>query len=184
MAEESVPVVRLGDRIPGPVRELGVDENDANAAVLLVAVAPHVPVPARIAAGAPGLDEPGMLIRGVIQHELDDHAQAARVRFLQERLEFLQRAIARVDARVVRDVIPVVTERRGIHRLDPEAVDAESRKMVELGRQPDEVADAVAIAVGERLDMELIEDGVFVPQRICGPGNRHGVFYSETGPGQ
>ncbi len=55
--------------------------------------------------------------------------------------------------------------------------------MVELGRQTDEVADAVAIAVGERLDMELIEDGVFVPQRICGPGNRHGVFYSETGPG-
>ena len=34
--------------------------------------------------------------------------------------------------------------------------------MVELGRQPDEVADAVAIAVGERLDMELIEDGVFM----------------------
>ena len=141
--------------------ELGVDENDANAAVAVVAVAPHVPVAARMAAGAPRLDEPGMLIRGVIQHELDDHPQAARVRFFQERLEFLQRAIARVDARVVRDVIPIVTERRGIHRLDPEAVDAESR-MVELGRQPDEVADAVAIAVGERLDMELIEDGVFV----------------------
>ena len=47
MAEEPVPVVGLGHRIPGPVRELGVDEDDADAAIAIVGVAPDVPVRAR-----------------------------------------------------------------------------------------------------------------------------------------
>ena len=33
--------------------------------------------------------------------------------------------------------------------------------------RPDEVTDAVAVAVGERLHMELVEDGVFVSRRIA-----------------
>ena len=119
VAEEPVPVVGLGDRVPGPVRELGVDEDDADAAVAIVGVAPHVPVAAGIVRRAARLDEPGVLIGGVIQDELDDDAQPARVRLLQERLEVLQRAVARMDARVVGDVIPIVAEGRWIHGLNP-----------------------------------------------------------------
>jgi hypothetical protein len=34
--EEAVPVVFSGDRVPGPVRGLGIGEDDARAGVLLV----------------------------------------------------------------------------------------------------------------------------------------------------
>ena len=40
--EESMPVVGLRDRVPRPVRFLGVGEDDPGVAVLLVGVAPHV----------------------------------------------------------------------------------------------------------------------------------------------
>jgi hypothetical protein len=45
--------------------------------------------------------------------------------------------------------------------------------VVELGGKPDEIADPIAIAVGERFDMQLIENGVLVPERICGWGGSH-----------
>ena len=57
MAEEPVPVVRLRDRIPGPVRQLGVDEDDADAAIAIVGVAPHVPVATRVVGASCALPE-------------------------------------------------------------------------------------------------------------------------------
>ena len=105
--------------------------------------------------------------------QLDDHPQPASVRLVEKGPELLQRPVTRVDVRVVRDVVPVVLERRWIHGLYPEAVDPERFEIVELRREPDEVADAVGIAVRERLHVKLVEDGVLVPQRICGFENGH-----------
>ena len=103
MREEAVPVVLTGHRIPRPVRSLGVAEDDADAAVLLIRVAPHV----EIAFRRPGLRpprrlEPRVLIRRVVDDELGDDPQAARVRRVEKRAEVLQRAVARVHALVVR----------------------------------------------------------------------------------
>jgi len=47
MAEEAMPVVRLRQRVPGPIGCLGVGENDARAEVFLVGVAPDVEVALR-----------------------------------------------------------------------------------------------------------------------------------------
>ena len=52
VAEEAVPVVLLRHRVPRPVRQLRVAEDDADAAVAIVGVAPDVPVAARIVARA------------------------------------------------------------------------------------------------------------------------------------
>ena len=41
---EAVPVVGLGNRVPGPVGALGVDEDDPGLRPALVVVAPDVPV--------------------------------------------------------------------------------------------------------------------------------------------
>jgi hypothetical protein len=84
VAEEAVPVVRLRDRVPRPVRALGVDEDDAHAAVLVVRVAPHVPVAARVVPRAAGRLEPGVLVRRVVEHQLGDDAQPAGVRGVEE----------------------------------------------------------------------------------------------------
>src|SRR5205807_5045464 len=47
MREEAVPVVLAGDGIERPVRLFRVDEDDAGAGILVVAVAPDVVVPLR-----------------------------------------------------------------------------------------------------------------------------------------
>ena len=150
VAEEPVPVVGLRDRIPGPVRQLGVDEDDANAAVAVVGVAPDVPVAARIVRRAARLDEPGVLIRRVIQDELDDDAQSARVRLVQERLEILERAVARDGCSCSRRCH---THRRGT-ATDTWAGSRGSRRRAtarwsSFEVSPTEIADAVAVAVGE-----------------------------------
>ncbi len=112
MVEEPVPEVLAGDRIPRPVRSLGVLEDDRHARVLLIGVAPDVEVALRRAPRRPPRRlEPGMLIGRVVDHELRDDPKAAIVRGIQERQEVPSRAVARMNAVVVRDVVAVVAER-------------------------------------------------------------------------
>src|SRR5690606_26428688 len=107
--EEAMPVVLLRDRIPRPVRRLGIRENDPRLGELLVRIAPDVEVPLRRARRrtSRGL-EPRMLIRRVVHDELGDHLEPALVRLAYETLEVAQRAVDRIDIAVVRDVVAVV----------------------------------------------------------------------------
>ena len=165
--EEPVPVIGLRHRVPGPVRFLGVVEDDAGAGVTLVGVAPHIPV-ARVRArpaGARAL-EPGMLVGGVVDHQLDDDAQLAALGLLHEAAEILHGAEVGIDVAVVGDVVAVVAAGRGKERQQPKRGDAEILQIVELLGQPDEIADAVAVAVGERLDVQLVDDGILEPELV------------------
>ena len=165
--EEAVPVVRLGDVVPAPVRLLGVGEDDPDALVFLVRVAPDVEVALGRSGGrAAGRLEPRVLIGGVVDDELGDDADAAAVRFGDEVIEVVERAVARMDVLVVGDVVAVVSQRRRVERQQPEAVDAEALQVVELLRQAGEVADAVVGAVEERADVRLVDDGVLVPEGV------------------
>ena len=69
---------------------------------------------------------------------------------------------------VVGDVVAVVAAGRGIERQQPQRGDAEVLQVVELLGQAGEVADAVVVAVGERLDVKLIDDRVLVPELVAG----------------
>jgi hypothetical protein len=115
--------------------------------------------------------------------QLDEHLDVAGVGRVDERLEVVERAVARVDAPVVGDVVAVVLERRGEERQDPQAGDAEALEVVELLRQPGEVADAVVVAVEERLDVRVVDDRVLVPERIV-VGRGRGVCDGVGGNGQ
>ena len=167
MREEAVPVIRLGFRIPGPVRLLRISEDDAGAVIFLIVVAPDIPVagarPGRAAAGAL---EPVVLVGSVVDDEFGDDAQAAALGFVDEALEVLHRAEVRVDAAVIGDVIAVVAARRRVERHQPQRGDAELLQIVQLLGEADEVADAIIVAVGEGLHMELVDDRVLVPERI------------------
>ncbi len=167
MRIKAMPVIGLGHRIPGPVGGFEVFEDDARFLVLFLGIAPDVEI-AFLAArrGAPRALKPRMLIGGVIEHQLGDHAQAAPVRFAQENFEIFERAVVRMNLGVARDVVTVVPQRRRIERQKPERRDAEIVQIVELFREPFEIADAVGVAVGERADMQLINDRVLVPERI------------------
>ena len=170
---EAVPEILLGDRVPGPVRDLGVEEDDPRVGVDVVAIRPDV----EVALGAPrrrlaGRLEPGMLVAGVIDHELGDDAQAALVGSVHEGPEILHGAVGGVDVAIVGDVVAVVPQGRGIERHQPDRRDAEVADVVELLRQPLEVADAVIRRVEEGLDVDLVDNGVAVPLRVAAIDHR------------
>ena len=81
VGKESVPEIRLGHGIPRPVGFFGVGEDDAGVLIFLIGVAPHVVIAFRRPLGRlAGALKPGMLIGGVIHHQLDHDLQPALVR--------------------------------------------------------------------------------------------------------
>jgi hypothetical protein len=85
------------------------------------------------------------------------------VRLAHEAPEVAHGAVGRVDAAIIGDVVAVVPERRGIERHHPERGDAEVLDVVELLRDTLKVADPVVVGVEERLDVQLVDDGVAIP---------------------
>jgi hypothetical protein len=69
---------------------------------------------------------------------------------------------------VVGNVIAVILLRRRIEGHEPDRIDPEVADVAEFGGQPLEIADAVVVRIEERLDVELVDDGVLVPKRIIG----------------
>ena len=122
---EAVPVMLTGDRVPGPVRAFGVHKDDAGVAILLVGVAPNVIIPKwGIPVGA-GRLKPGVLVGGVIQHEVHDDAQPACVSRIEQGFEIVQRPIIRMDVMIIRNIIAIVLERGGVDGHQPETIHAE-----------------------------------------------------------
>ena len=109
-----------------------------------------------------------MLVRGVVDHELGDDAELAPLGFLHEAAEIRERAEIRIDLTIIGDVVAVVAPGRGIERKQPQRGDAEVLQIVELLGQSFEIADPVVVAVGEGLDVQLIDDGVLVPELVAG----------------
>ena len=169
MAEEAMPVMRLRDFVPCPIRLFGVGENDSRARVLARIVAPDVIValdrPCRRAAR--GL-EPRMLIRRVVDDQFRNDAQTPAMRFADKMTKILTRSVSRIDVVIIGDVIAVVAHRRWIERQQPDCIDAELLNVVELLGQSTKVADPVIVRIEERLDVELVDDRVLVPERVVG----------------
>src|SRR5918994_6996004 len=110
-----MPVVGFGHCIPGPVGRLEVLENNPCLGITLLRVAPDVEV-ARAAPrlGISGTKKPRMLIRGMINDQLGDDAEAAFVRRAQKEPKIVQRSIIGMDLSVVGDVVTVVLEWRDV----------------------------------------------------------------------
>ena len=69
-----------------------------------------------------------------------------------------------IDAVEVGDVVAVVSLSRGEEGHQPDAGDAEPGKVVDAFGQTVEVADAIAVAIEEDLNVKAVNDGVFPPQ--------------------
>ena len=104
-----------------------------------------------------------MLVGGVVDHQFSDHPHAARMGRRDEPLGIGQRAVIRLHAAIVRDVVAIIAAWRGIERQQPDRIDAKVRDIVELGDQPGKIAHAIVVGVKERLDVKLVDDRVLVP---------------------
>ena len=108
--EEAVPVVLAARGVPGPVRRLGVEEDDPRVAPACVVVAPDVPVAVRAGRVVAALLEPRVIGRGVVHDEVGDHAQPALVRLVDEELEVVDRPVVGMDRIEVGDVVAAVAQ--------------------------------------------------------------------------
>ena len=159
VGKEAVPVVGLGFGIPGPVGFLRVGEDDARVLIFLVRVAPHVKFPlGRTWRRSARPLKPRMLVRRVVDYQLDHHLQSALVSSRKESREIVHRSVHGVDAQVVGYVVAVVLERRGEEGQQPQACDAEVLKIVELLQQAAKISDPVAVAVFESAHVNLVDN--------------------------
>ena len=104
--------------------------------------------------------------RGVVRHEVDDQAEPQLGGLGAEGVEVVERAEERVDVAVVGHVVAGVLLGRRVERRQPDGVDAEVGQGVEAARDPGQVADPVAVAVGERAGVDLVDDGGAPPLGI------------------
>ena len=101
--------------------------------------------------------EPGVPVGGVRQHLVDDHLEAERVRPL-DAAHRNRRAFRTSDRRpVVGDVVAEILHRRGEEGRQPDGVDAEGGDIVQPRGDAREVADSVAVRVGEAARIDLVD---------------------------
>ena len=95
-----------------------------------------------------------------------------------ERVHVVERAEQRVDGSIVGDVVAAVGQRRRVERRQPDRVDAEVAQVGQLRPDARDVADAIAIGVGERADVDLVDDRVPPP---CTRRLRHECAATQSG---
>src|SRR6266699_3425687 len=115
--------------------------------------------------------EPPVLVRTVVRHDVDDRPDAERVALGDQRVGVGQGAERGVDGTVVGDVVAGVGPRGRIPRAEPDRVDAEAREIGQPGADPGQVADAVAVAVGEALHVQLVDRGGAPEAGVGGHGS-------------
>ena len=106
-----------------------------------------------------------MLVSGVVDHIVHVDADVVRVRLGDQALEIGLRlggrmrsgAIGGIQGRIVRDVIPVVGLGH-LRRGEPEGGDAQLVQVIQVVLDALEVADAVAVGIGETVHIDLVDD--------------------------
>src|SRR5437868_13108079 len=80
--------------------------------------------------GAPLL-EPWMLIRGVVDYEIDQNANAALFGAVRKLDEIPECTVPRIDIVIVGDVVTIVSTRRSLKRHQPNRGHAQSMQIIE-----------------------------------------------------
>ena len=168
-----VPLARravgLGHALPAPTAE----HRRPVVGGLLAAGTPAVTEDVAVALGAArtggqrGL-EPGVLAARVVRHEVDEHLEAQAVRGGDHRVGVGEGAEPRVDVAVVGHVVARVVHRGDVERAQPHRIHTEVAQVREAGGDAREVADPVAVGVGPRARVDLVDHGVAPPR--CGGG--------------
>ncbi len=165
-----LPVAVGGQPLPGRPAEDGPPVVRGVGTAGPVAGAEPVPVALdRAGAGREGPPKPRMLVRGVVGDQVQDDPQAEAMDLGDEGLRLGEIAEEGGDVAVVGDVVAAVGERRRIPGRDPDRVDAEVGQVGESRPDALDVPDAVAVAVGEAADVDLVDDGVPPPLGGRGP---------------
>jgi hypothetical protein len=102
----------------------------------------------------------------MIEHEFGNHPQPAFMCLLEKGAKIIERPVAWVHREIIGDIVSVIAQGRRIKREQPNCGYAEIAEIAELPAQPTKVPDSVVVAIGERFDMELINNGILEPKRF------------------
>jgi hypothetical protein len=129
----------------------------------LFPVVPDVPVPLRVVSRGPGLREPGVEVRGVVDHHVHHDPYAPAVRLGDQPVAVPESAEDRVDAAVIGDVVPEIEHGGSVDGREPDRVNAEPGQVIELFDDAGQVAHAVAARVAEAARIYLVDHAVLPP---------------------
>ena len=129
----------------------------------LLTVPPDVVVVVGVVPALLRFEEPGVLVGGVVQNEVEDDADAPLLSFGDEPVHIRERPEHRVDVPVVRDVVAVVCLGTSADRRQPDGVDAQFLQVVEPVDEAGDVPDAVSVRVLETPWVYLIDDSALPP---------------------
>src|SRR5271166_4172453 len=94
-------------------------------------IGPYIPVAElRISIG-PRIAKPVMLVRGMIHHKVNEHANSALLRSMREFHEIAEGAEGRIDPIVVGNIVTIVLARRRLKWHEPDSRHAEPLQIVE-----------------------------------------------------
>ena len=169
---EVVQVVGPRGGVVAPGIALLVEMALAVGRVALFLRPPEVVVVVGVLPRGAGLAEPGMLVAGVVQHQVEEKTHAPCVCFFQEPVEILHRAEVRHDLPVIADVVAVVGVGGCEDRIEPQGFDSQPMQVVEFFGDSVQVPDTVVVAVLETAGIDLIDDRFFPPGFLQGRGWR------------
>jgi len=161
---EAMEVVLARDLIVAPGRLLHAREHHALVVVFRQLLRPEIVVAILGFGALARILEPGMLIGGVVDDQIDQDAHAELMRLMREIDEVTQRAVGGIHLVVIADVVAVVAARGLLERVQPDARGAQPRDIVEAAHQALEVPDTVTVRVEKRRNVETVDDGVLVPE--------------------
>src|ERR1700744_6535415 len=121
-----------------------------------------------------------MLIARVVDYELNHYLHAALMSGIQKCLEITQGSVRWIYVCVICNIIAIVAQRRRKERQNPDAGDTEFLEIIKPCQKTRKIADAIVVGIGKCTNVQLIDDGVFIPEWI----RRTGYLFHASISGQ
>src|ERR1700722_14334755 len=115
-----------------------------------------------------------MLIRSVVHHQVDQHAQSTLPAAVGKLHKVSQGAIARIDPVVVRYVVAIISAGRRLKGHEPYGSDTQPLQVVQTPHEPLEVANAISVGIQVGGDRQAINDRVLIPKVVDHAGSLSG----------
>ena len=109
------------------------------------------------------LYKPRMLVGGMIDDKIHEHAQTALMSAVKHLLKDIEIAVIGVNIAIVGYIITVVGVRRGVKRRKPYTVNIQRGDVIELAQNAPKVAYTVTVAVAEASRPYLIDRHFLIP---------------------
>ncbi len=148
---------------------------------LTLCLLPEIKVPAvfpvRILTGFP---EPLVLIGTVVHDKIHQKIHPTRLHLRNQPLHIFHCAKARINLIIIRDIIPLVRQRRLVARREPDNIYSQILQIVQSADNARDITDAVSIGITETLGIYLICNFIVPPLSLHINPPCRSVFYADA----